>query len=75
MVLEYAAELPPTLPELAQGLVTQWQEVYAGSESSSGVKAAAAEAVRQARAAVVRVLFENLLRLGLRYPGQTERLA
>lgn len=75
VVLEHAAELPPAVPELVQDLVTQWQAVYAGSESSSGVKSAAEEALRQARAAVARVLFENLLRLGLRHPGRPERLA
>ncbi len=75
VVQEHAAALPPAIVELSAGLLAQWQEIYSGSESSTGAKAAAEVAQRQARAVLQGVLFDNLLLLARRHAREPDRLA
>lgn len=75
VVREHAAALPLVIVELSAGLLAQWQVIYSGSESSTGAKAAAEVAQREARAVLQGVLFDNLLLLARRYAREPGRLA
>lgn len=75
VVQEHAAALPVVIVELSASLLAQWQEIYSGSESSTGAKAAAEAAQRQARAVLQGVLFDNLLLLARRHAREPEKLA
>lgn len=75
VVQEHAAALPVVIVELSASLLEQWQEIYTGSESSTGAKAAAEAAQRQARAVLQGVLFDNLLLLARRHAREPEKLA
>jgi hypothetical protein len=74
-VANHAAELGPELVAQASALVSDWQPLHAASESSGGAMAKAELNRREARAALVRELYLNLLALAQDYPEQPEKLS
>jgi hypothetical protein len=69
-----AAELGPDLVAQAAALVTEWQPVHDASGAAAANKSATENARRQARSALERELFLNLLALAQQFPGQPEAL-
>ncbi len=69
-----AAELGPEVVAQAAALVTEWQPVHDASASAAANKSATEDARRQARSALERELFLNLLALAQQFPGQPEAL-
>jgi hypothetical protein len=69
-----AAELGPELVAQAAALVTEWQPVHDASGAAAATKSATENARRQARSALERELFLNLLALAQQFPGQPETL-
>jgi hypothetical protein len=71
-VSERAAELGPDLVAQAAALAAEWPPVQAASGSATAIKAGTENARRQARSALERELFLNLLALAQQFPGQPE---
>ena len=69
-----AAELGPEVVAQAAALVTEWQPVHDASGAAAANKAATEDARRQARSALERELFLNLLALAQQFPGQPEQV-
>jgi hypothetical protein len=69
-----AAELGPELVAQAAALVTEWQPLLDASGAAAANKSATENARRQARSALERELFLNLLALAQQFPGQPEQV-
>jgi hypothetical protein len=74
-VTNHAAELGPELVAQASALVSDWQPLHVASETSGGAMFTAELNRREARAALVRELYLNLLALAQDYPDQPEKLS
>lgn len=70
----HQSELGPDLLSAAEKLKSDWQTIYADSESASGAKDTAIYAKQKARAALEMELFRNLLVLAQQFAGQPEKL-
>lgn len=67
-------DLAPEILAQAEGLRSDWQVIYEGSESSSAVKAHTEKAKAEARSALQRELFLTLLLLAQNFAEQPEKL-
>lgn len=71
---KHQAELGADVVSQAKALQSDWQTIYEASESSSGAKSATEAGRRNARTALQKELFLNLLALVQNYPDQPEQL-
>jgi hypothetical protein len=69
-----ATELGPDVVAQAAALVTEWQPVHDASGAAAANKSATEDARRQARSALERELYLNLLALAQQFPGQPEQV-
>jgi hypothetical protein len=73
-VLAHQADLGVTLVTEVNGLLTEWQAVYAQSESSGGAATTSQEGKKLARENLQLMLFLNLIKLAEMFPRQPEKL-
>ena len=73
-VSAHVAALGAALLTTVNGLLTEWQAVFAQSESSGGNVTTSQEGKRLARENLQLMLFLNLLKLGEMFPRQPEKL-
>ncbi len=73
-VTAHVADLGAPLVTTVTGLLSEWQAVYANSESSGGAATTSQESKKLARENLQLMLFLNLLKLAEMFPRQPEKL-
>ena len=68
-----AATLSPEIVALSAGLLDSWAQIHDESESATASKAAAEKTRREARRALQRQLYLNLVKLMERFPSQAKK--